>query len=470
MTAWDVCVLGGGPAGATVAARLARLGHRVVVLERRPFPRQHVGESLSPAAWPVLDAAGIPRAAARATGVPVRTAGVRWRTDEEEQLLLGEGLTVDRGAFDTLLLDRARAAGAVVRAPLRADRPERVAGGWRVPTPDGAVHARFLADATGRRRLLGGRREATSPRTVAVHARWAGAWPADGPQTRIAAVADGWLWAAALPGGHVRTLAVTDPEVLAAEGGGSLLERFAGAAPGVGAPPEGAPVRVCDATSYRVRPPVEADAVRVGEAAFAIDPLSSSGVQTAVQSGLAAAATAATLLGGGNGAAALEYYGDLVRAAADVHARTASALYREHQRHAGERFWQRRAAPPAVATRSPGPALADLLPRRTRLVPSAALRPTACLVGDAVDHRPALHAPGLDRPVAFVGGHPVAPVLEQLRAAPTLAAAVAHWDRAWPGRGLQLAEWLHRHALLEVADPERATAPTAGCPPSPRGR
>ena len=73
--------------------------------------------------------------------------------------------------------------------------------------------------------------------------------------------------------------------------------------PGVGAPPEGAPVRVCDATSYEVGPTVEVDVVRVGEAAFAIDPLSACGVQTAIQSGLAAAATAHSLLSGADGGA-----------------------------------------------------------------------------------------------------------------------------------------------------------------------
>ena len=52
--------------------------------------------------------------------------------------------------------------------------------------------------------------------------------------------------------------------------------------------------RVCDASSYRFAEVVTSDAIRVGEAAFAIDPLSSSGVQTAMQTGLAAAATIRT--------------------------------------------------------------------------------------------------------------------------------------------------------------------------------
>jgi hypothetical protein len=189
----------------------------------------------------------------------------------------------------------------------------------------------------------------------------------------------------------------------------------------------------------------------VGEAAFAIDPLSSCGVQTALQSGLAAAATTHALLADGDRAAALEYYGDLVKAGAELHARTASALYAEHGRHAGEAFWQRRSV--ATVPRAPSPPLPDLLPRRTRLAPGAAVRPTACLIEQTVGRRPALHAPGLDRPVAFLDGRPVGPLLEELRRASTLAAAVERWDRHWPGRGLSFAQWLHRHDLLEIAEP-----------------
>jgi len=34
---FEVCVVGGGPAGATLAARLARLGHHVAVVEQHRF-------------------------------------------------------------------------------------------------------------------------------------------------------------------------------------------------------------------------------------------------------------------------------------------------------------------------------------------------------------------------------------------------------------------------------------------------
>jgi len=55
----DVVVIGGGPAGATAAALVAEAGHSVVVFERESVPRFHVGESLVPATYSILERLGL---------------------------------------------------------------------------------------------------------------------------------------------------------------------------------------------------------------------------------------------------------------------------------------------------------------------------------------------------------------------------------------------------------------------------
>ena len=55
----DVVVVGGGPAGATVATLVAEQGHRVQLFERDRFPRFHVGESLVPETYWVLKRLGM---------------------------------------------------------------------------------------------------------------------------------------------------------------------------------------------------------------------------------------------------------------------------------------------------------------------------------------------------------------------------------------------------------------------------
>src|SRR5437868_15004739 len=55
----DVAVIGGGPAGSTAAALLARRGYRVVLLEKAHHPRFHIGESLLPMNLPIFERLGV---------------------------------------------------------------------------------------------------------------------------------------------------------------------------------------------------------------------------------------------------------------------------------------------------------------------------------------------------------------------------------------------------------------------------
>src|SRR5437870_10101172 len=55
----DVIVIGGGPAGSTVSTLLAQQGLRVQLFERERFPRFHIGESLIPETYWVLERLGM---------------------------------------------------------------------------------------------------------------------------------------------------------------------------------------------------------------------------------------------------------------------------------------------------------------------------------------------------------------------------------------------------------------------------
>src|SRR3954447_11613196 len=110
----DVCIAGGGPAGAALALRLAQLGRTVAVVEKAAFPRMHVGESLTAGVLPMLDILGVRDAIENAGFLRAGQATVLWAGELRCHELHSEGLQVDRGRFDSILL-RAAAANPLVR-------------------------------------------------------------------------------------------------------------------------------------------------------------------------------------------------------------------------------------------------------------------------------------------------------------------------------------------------------------------
>ena len=161
----DAIVIGGGPAGSTVAALLAERGHKVVVLEKSRFPRYHVGESLMPFCWFSLDR----------LGVVDRLNEIGFTRKNSVQFVTTDGRVsapfyffqhfdhpaattwqVERSEFDQMLLENACAKGAEVREQTSAEEfiteGDRVVGVRAVAEEGGSfeVRAPLTLDCTGR--------------------------------------------------------------------------------------------------------------------------------------------------------------------------------------------------------------------------------------------------------------------------------------------------------------------------------
>lgn len=221
---YDVIVIGGGPAGSTVATRLAQRGRRVAVFEKERFPRFHIGESLLPCSMPLFRDLGVlpkleerflPKYAAEF----VTADGKQTQRYAFADGLLGgspSAFEVERSELDAVLLDHAAEAGAVVEQEATVVRFEsdlsrgasvvvRSAGGAE------ATHeADLLVDASGQNALLpsrlGLREMEPSLRNFSVFSHYEDVTRASGDREgdiSIVLVNEGWWWV--IPQRHNRT-------------------------------------------------------------------------------------------------------------------------------------------------------------------------------------------------------------------------------------------------------------------------
>jgi len=300
----DVAVIGGGPAGASAALALARLGARVALVDRG-VARPRLGESLPPAAIPVLRELGVwaePEAAGHRP-----TPGLRshWGGPEAAEVDFvrqpyGPGWRLDRARFDAQLIQSARAAGTLWCGDTSVRAVERTARGrWRLTLadPEGArvLDTAVLLDASGRTRWVAralGVHVVAYDRLVATIATYApgGADP-DG-RTVVEATPEGWWYAAPLPDGRLVVAHLSDADlaarqrVRARDRWETALRRTTdiGACVARSGWIDEGPHRVA-ADSSRLETVRGAGWWAVGDAAAAHDPLSSQGLILAVEAG-----------------------------------------------------------------------------------------------------------------------------------------------------------------------------------------
>jgi flavin-dependent dehydrogenase len=319
----EILVVGGGPAGSTIAALLAERGFDVVLIEKDRHPRFHIGESLLPLNMPLFKRLGIAEEIERIGmpkwGVdfvsPTHGRTVTFEFADAWDKNLPYSFQVRRSEFDHILLKNAAAKGA------------RVIEGWRVAELDVAAadavevsaksdegqeqrwRARFLIDASGRDTLiankLGLKDRNRRHASAAIYGHFIGARRQEGRAEGNISIFwfdHGWFWFIPLADGTTSIGAVCPPEYLKSRKADvttffhatiakapELVERLSGAR-------LMGPATATGNYSYRARTMVGHNYLMVGDAYAFIDPVFSTGVYLAMHSAFRAADTVTTVL------------------------------------------------------------------------------------------------------------------------------------------------------------------------------
>lgn len=230
----DVLIIGGGPAGATAAALLARQGRQVVMLEKAHHPRFHIGESLLPANVALFDKLGV-REQIERVGMP--KWGVEFVSPDHDHVARLEfaeawdktmpyAWQVRRSEMDEILFRNAAAQGATTVEGARVRDVQFDADGATVQATldDGAARtwrARFVIDASGRDTFLGNKFKAKqkNPKhnSAAVFGHFANALRGEGKlegNITIFWFQHGWFWYIPLADGTTSVGAVCWPYYL----------------------------------------------------------------------------------------------------------------------------------------------------------------------------------------------------------------------------------------------------------------
>jgi flavin-dependent dehydrogenase len=458
----EVCVLGGGPAGAVIARRLAELGHTTTLVERGRARRQPCAESLAPSITPILDSLGLRDLTEVAAFRHERRGLVLWEPGAapEKDFDAGPALLIERTQFDRLLREAAASNGARLMDAATAFDPQRLpSGGWQIPvkTTGGlrTVYARFLVDARGRQRR--GKLHHAGPRTAALWAAWE-IGDRDFTQTRIEAGIDSWFWGTPLPDRIYSATVFVDSERIGGSGGDGrtrLYRDLLAHTHLLGELSECrmiAPVQACDATSGMSGDLIGHDFIRVGEAAVAIDPLASQGVQRAMLSAIQGAAAVHTLLTTGHeDAPALQFYRERQQAAATKARRHAASLYALRAGGAASSFWTRRALPmqdtaiEIERVSRPG----GRLPQQLCPAPGLRLVEVPVLAGALVRRAWAVSHPTLEEPVAYLGGVALAPLIADMCTASATEKIIERWShQITSATARDIADWMYRNGLV----------------------
>ena len=165
MTECDVFIIGGGPAGSISAIKLVNAGYSVKLVEKTKFPRFVIGESLLPRCNEILDDAGVLESIEKASFQ--FKGGVAFENEQNDIKVIhfennmgqkhNSSFQVRREIFDKLLLDKAKKLGTNITMESEVaayDEETNIVTVIHKDDSEEKYHAKKVIDASGYGRVL----------------------------------------------------------------------------------------------------------------------------------------------------------------------------------------------------------------------------------------------------------------------------------------------------------------------------
>lgn len=350
---YDLAIAGAGPAGSVLAFLAARTGLRILLTERSCFTTPRYGEVAVPELRPLLARLGLAHLLTDKTHVAVPSVVSIWGSNEAAEhdsifSPFGDGIHLDRCAFDHAIALAAATAGADLKlaTPVRFEKQQ--GGGYAVVCRDKTVaDTRYAVLAGGRtsgsHRIFGERHYLDDQ--VAIAARLTAAGTCNEAGTIIEAIAGGWFYLAALPKNRMIAVFLTRANGVPKNRMSrhrfwlDALARTQLVRSKLISLPDPNALSVVDARASYVSHSAGKDWCAIGDARFAPDPLSGQGILWAIEDAMWAFEALTS-----------DPFPDLAKTA---DARTQSQLtqyradrnqaYSEEQRFPNDAYWRTRA-------------------------------------------------------------------------------------------------------------------------------
>jgi flavin-dependent dehydrogenase len=457
---YDICVVGGGPAGIAAAVKLYRLGINTLLIDAGSQPNRPDVHSVSPAVLTLLRTIGLNTGQIEKCFTPIQHARIRW-TSAAEETNHPSGFLIHRHIFDNELMIAAKQLGVHVMQPATVISCRHIHNHWELLVIQSGTYSilktKFLVDATGKKSVLRGSKIRTGAQTIAITGSWKNPHRPK-KSTWLESASENWLWGAKISDDFFHVTVFTDPSAL--DGRSTLMRQY------ISAIRESILFRDClqssvvgklvavDVTPYYYKHAAGGHFIKIGEAGAGLDPLSSQGIQRAVSNAIQGAIVANTIFSKTDRQdIALEFYSSRQQESVRDHLFIRSKSYSSALCWQDRPFWKNRTMEENVSYRNIPTDAGWSSEMMIKLSPDVILQSVACIEDDLVCRKMGLIHPGLDRPMVYWQNLEMEKVINTIAGNMTISDLIHAWSGIMPGsNAVQLIYTLRQAGVLNITN------------------